>query len=229
MFRTNASSLPETASASASAASLAEAITTLLTRSRTGICSPSFRNICEPPMEDARVLAVTLSSHFRLPASIASMTSRSVMIFVTDAGGMASSAFCSYRTCPVAASIRIAPRQSNGSGFCTSVSAAGTGVPDCPPVAVGSPSAAHTGVGHRHRNSANPAASPRRGKCRRFALSGILILYTPPSGALYAGEGSVMTGKAVPRQNVKLSKCQNVKCQNVTSRKHPCPALSVKA
>ena len=69
---------------------MAEAMTTLLMRSRAVICSPSLRKIWDPPMEAARAEAVTVSSQWRVPASMHSMTNRRVMILVTDAGGMAS-------------------------------------------------------------------------------------------------------------------------------------------
>ena len=52
-------------------------------------------------------LTVTMSSKFKLPLSIRSIISSIVIILVTLAIGRCSSAFCSYKTFPVDASIRI--------------------------------------------------------------------------------------------------------------------------
>ena len=95
IFETKADSLPQICSARATAASFAEAITTLFTISRTLICSPSLRKICEPPIDVAWAEAVTVSSQPRAPPSIASIMISRVIILVTDAGGRASSAFFS--------------------------------------------------------------------------------------------------------------------------------------
>ena len=86
---TNASSLPPTFSASATAASLAEAMMTHLSISSTGILSPGSRYTCEPPIEAAYGLTDTLSSKARLPPSTASITRSKVITLVTEAGGSA--------------------------------------------------------------------------------------------------------------------------------------------
>ena len=62
----------------------------------------------EPPILFARALPITISSYFILPASIASIVRRIVIIFVTLAGGRISCAFFSKRIFPVSASIKIA-------------------------------------------------------------------------------------------------------------------------
>ena len=139
---TNASSLPATASPSTTAASLAEAITTDFIRSSARICSPSLRYICEPPIWDARVDVVSTVSSPSTPRSIASITRSSVIIFVTDAGGSASSAFFSYNTLPVDASMRIADAQSSPSS--------GAVLPDDAPAVTGNAAAVSMTAARRH-------------------------------------------------------------------------------
>ena len=76
--------------------------------SRTDICSFSFSQIWEPPMEMAWGEAVTRSSQPIRPPSMASITSSSVITLVTEAGSYWASAFCSHRTFPVVFSIKMA-------------------------------------------------------------------------------------------------------------------------
>ena len=83
---TNAASLPEMCSASATAQSLAETTAMHFIISATLICSPCSSHIWLPPMLSARAEAVTVSSSDSSPESTASAASSSVMTFVTDAG-----------------------------------------------------------------------------------------------------------------------------------------------
>ena len=83
---TKAGSLPAMCSARATAQSLADTTVTAFTMSRTLICSFSFSQIWDPPMEMAWVEAVTISSQPRLPESMASITSSRVITLVTEAG-----------------------------------------------------------------------------------------------------------------------------------------------
>ncbi|MPM96191.1 hypothetical protein SDC9_143349 [bioreactor metagenome] len=108
---TKASSLPETCSPSATAASLALAIAVAFNNSCTVICSPGSNQICEPPIELACGEQVTVSSRLILPESIASITSSSVIILVIDAGGIRVSASFSNKILPLSGSIKIAERQ----------------------------------------------------------------------------------------------------------------------
>ena len=107
---TKAPSLPETCSARAMEASLADFTAAALTSSSTVICSPGSSQIWLPPMEAACSEQVTGSSHRMEPSSMASMTSRRVMILVMEAGGMGSWAFFSKSSWPLPASRRTADR-----------------------------------------------------------------------------------------------------------------------
>ncbi|MPM29752.1 hypothetical protein SDC9_76293 [bioreactor metagenome] len=95
-------------SAIETAASFADAIAIHFVISAAVCVSPTSRNTCEPPIDAACSLTVTLSSHFIFPSLTASYIKRSVITFVTLAGGSFSSEFCSYKTVPVDASIKIA-------------------------------------------------------------------------------------------------------------------------
>ena len=86
MRATNASSDPQSASASATAQSFAETTATHLVISATVITSPSSSQIWLPPIEAARRLAVMGSSGETAPFSTASATRSSVITFVTLAG-----------------------------------------------------------------------------------------------------------------------------------------------
>ena len=105
---TKASSVPAMCSASATEQSLADTTATAFTMSRTVICSCSFSQIWEPPMEVAWVEAVTVSSQLSAPLSMASMTSSRVMTLVTEAGSYCLVAFSSYKILPVVFSISTA-------------------------------------------------------------------------------------------------------------------------
>ena len=86
ILATKASSLPQTASARATAQSLAETTATALSISWTVSCSFSFSQIWLPPMEMAWREAVMFCSSVSFPASSASKTSSRVMTLVTLAG-----------------------------------------------------------------------------------------------------------------------------------------------
>ena len=111
MRATNASSEPQSASASATAQSFAETTATHLVISATVITSPSSSQIWLPPIEAARRLAVTGSSGETAPLSTASATSSSVITFVTLAGERCRWASFSYSTVPVCRSISTAAVQ----------------------------------------------------------------------------------------------------------------------
>jgi hypothetical protein len=64
------------------------------------------------------------------------MTSKSVMILVMDAGGQTTSAFCSYNTVPVDASIRTADVQSKVIGATELLAAAYVGIASTRMIAV---------------------------------------------------------------------------------------------
>ena len=98
IFFTNASSLPATFSAMATAASFPDAIIIHFIISSTVCSSPASKKHCDPPMDAACSLTVTISSRVICPASIASKARRSVITFVTEAGAMASSQFFSNNT-----------------------------------------------------------------------------------------------------------------------------------
>ena len=70
--------------------------------------SPGSKNTCEPPIDAACSLTVTVSFKVICFFDSASNISKRVMIFVTLAGGFSLSASFSYRMVPVEASIRIA-------------------------------------------------------------------------------------------------------------------------
>ena len=108
IWATKPSSLPATASPSATVASFAEAITAAFKRSSTVMVSPGSSHICEPPILLACSLAVITSSTDNSPRSIASIIRSSDIIFVIDAGGSFSSAFISYKIFPVFTSNKIA-------------------------------------------------------------------------------------------------------------------------
>ena len=108
MRSTNAASLPAMCSARATAQSLAETTATHLMMSETLICSPCSSQIWLPPMLSARAEAVTVSSGESAPESMASAASRSVMIFVTDAGARRALSSLAYSTVPVTFSISTA-------------------------------------------------------------------------------------------------------------------------
>ena len=102
---TKPSSLPPKYSASATAASLPEAIATPFNNSSTVLISPVSRSIVLPPIFLAFSLHVTLSSRLIFPLSTASIVKSIVIILVTEAGANFSSAFFSYITLPVVGSI----------------------------------------------------------------------------------------------------------------------------
>ena len=108
ILATKASSLPETASASTTAASLALMITVALSRSSTVICSPSSSQMSDPPMEAAWAEAVSSWSRESSPASRASKVSSNVITLVMEAQARRSWAPFSNSTCPVEASISTA-------------------------------------------------------------------------------------------------------------------------
>ena len=105
---TKASSLPETASARTTAASLALMITVALIRSSTVICSPSSSQMSDPPMEAAWAEAVRVSVRDSFPASMASKVSSRVITLVMEAQGRCWWGSLSANTRPVEASISTA-------------------------------------------------------------------------------------------------------------------------
>ena len=97
-----------------------------LTISSTDIVSPTFRYTWLPPLAAAASEAVTVSCQEILPESMASIIKSRVMTLVTLAGASRSWALVSYRTVPVARSMRTA----DGAVSCRSTAPAGrTSVP----------------------------------------------------------------------------------------------------
>ena len=105
---TKVPSSPPINSAIATDASLPEAMTMHLIRVSTVWISPSSRNTWDPPIDFAWALVTTSSVRRIFPDCRASKIRISVMIFVTLAGFLGSSAFFSQITVPVDASMRIA-------------------------------------------------------------------------------------------------------------------------
>jgi hypothetical protein len=101
MRRTNPSTDPARCSATAKAASLADGIITAASRSPSGKTSPAFRKTCDPPCAAARAETVTGSESACLPACTCSSASRTVIIFVMDAGGHCRSASRDASAVPV--------------------------------------------------------------------------------------------------------------------------------
>ena len=95
-------------SAIATQASLALAIAMHLIMVSTVCVSPGSRNTWLPPIEAACSETVTVSSGEIEPSSTASKIIKSVIILVMLAGCRLSSAFFSYITRPVEASVRMA-------------------------------------------------------------------------------------------------------------------------
>ncbi len=100
---TNAEILPETDTAAAFAASLPDGSNIPYSRSRRETRSPSRKPIVVPSTIIAMVS--TVNSRSRSPDSIVNIA---VIILVVDAMARCSSAFFSYSTVPVSASITIA-------------------------------------------------------------------------------------------------------------------------
>jgi hypothetical protein len=100
MSSTKADVDPATCSATATAASLAEAIITAFSISRRGNDSPSARYTCEPPMRLAQADATIGSSREAAPSRTRSIAINTVIIFVIDAGGQRLCASCSARHGP---------------------------------------------------------------------------------------------------------------------------------
>ena len=108
IWATKASSLPDTASASTTAASLALIITVALMRSSTDMASPSSSQISEPPMEAAWAEAARVWSRDSWPLSRASNTRQSVITLVMEAQERTAWGSFSKSTRPVEASISTA-------------------------------------------------------------------------------------------------------------------------
>ena len=92
ILRTNSSSFPHMYSAIATQASFALATEIHLIRVSTVCTSPASRNTWEPPIDAAYSDVVTSSSRLIDPFARASKIRRSVITFVTLAGGRAVSA-----------------------------------------------------------------------------------------------------------------------------------------
>ena len=101
MRATKASIVPHRCSASAAHASLADTTAAALTSSSTVMISPGSSQIWDPPIPAAVAEQVTFSSHDSCPSAMASITSSSVITFVTEAIGRCSRAFCSNSTAPL--------------------------------------------------------------------------------------------------------------------------------
>ena len=95
-------------SAMATAASFPLATAIHLIMVSTVCISPSSRNTWEPPIDWAWALVITSSSSLMSPLSKASKIRSIVIILVILAGEQEASAFCSYMTVPVDASIKMA-------------------------------------------------------------------------------------------------------------------------
>ena len=107
------SSDPEMPSAKVMAASLPESITRPRMRSSTRTRLFTARNIVEPPevvppRRHAFSDTVKVSSRFKRASANCSNTISATMTFEVEAGDIRSSAFLSYSTAPLSASIRIA-------------------------------------------------------------------------------------------------------------------------
>ena len=99
--------LPPICSAIATAASFALAIAILFKSSFTLNWLPASKNTWLPPIDAALLLIFTFSSKLIFPDSRASIISNIVITLVIDAGCSFSSAFVSFNTLPVDASIKM--------------------------------------------------------------------------------------------------------------------------